>query len=131
MKKNRQGAAAVEFAITAPILFLLMATIFEFGWFVVIKHTADNAAYEATRRAIVPGGTVQDANEEASRMMRMVGAQSFDVAVDPANIDFDTREVEVIVSGLASENGIIASRFLGGVQFNSEVKLLTERPRRD
>ena len=47
--KIRRGATAVEFAITAPIFFLFLLASFEFGWLNVIRHTADNAAYEAAR----------------------------------------------------------------------------------
>jgi len=53
----RRGATTVEFAITAPVFFLFLLAAFEFGWLNVIRHTADNAAYEAARTAMVrPSG---------------------------------------------------------------------------
>ena len=54
---SRAGATAVEFAIVAPIFFLIMLASFEFSRLNVIRHTADNAAYEAARHAMVPGAT--------------------------------------------------------------------------
>jgi Flp pilus assembly protein TadG len=60
-RNHRRGATAVEFALTAPIFFVFLLSAFEFGWLNVIRHTADNAAYEAARAAIVPGATVADA----------------------------------------------------------------------
>ena len=128
--RDRRGAATTEFAIAAPVLFLLLLAIFEFGWQVLIRHTADNAAYEAARRAIVPGGTSADAIDEANRIMGFVGAQEFDVQVDPTDINEDTLEVEVTVSGPYDENGIVAARFFRGLGFSSTSRLLTERPRR-
>lgn len=33
VKRNRRGSNAIEFALTAPILFLSMLGLFECGWF--------------------------------------------------------------------------------------------------
>lgn len=130
-RSERRGATMVEFAFAAPILMLLLLVIFEFGWQVLIRHTADNAAYEAARKAIVPGGTASEAIDEANRIMGIVGARSFNVNIEPATISDTTSEVVVSVSGQYDQNGIIAARFLSGIGFNSESRLLTERPRRD
>lgn len=130
-KSLRRGAATVEFAVAGPILFFLVLSIFEFGWAVLIRHSADNAAYEAARKAIIPGGTSTDAINEANRIMGIVGARNFNVRVNPTNISEDTREVEVIVSGAFANNGIVASKIFQGVNFESATKMLTERPRRD
>ena len=94
----------------------------------VIRHTADNAAYEGARAAIVPGGTREDAVNEASRIMRMVGARSFDVQVDPGIITETTPEIEVVVRGQYADNGIVAAKFFQGLGFESRSKQLTERP---
>lgn len=126
---KRRGATTVEFAIAAPLLFLLLLAVFEFGWQVVIRHTADNAAYEASRAAIVPGGTREDALNEANRIMQIVGARSFDVQVNPAVLTEKTAEVEVVIRGEYANNGLIAAKFFEGFSFESRSKQLTERPR--
>ena len=59
-KQNRTGATAVEFAIVAPVFFLILFAMFEFSRVNVLRHTADNAAYEASRVAIIPGATAAD-----------------------------------------------------------------------
>lgn len=129
-KQNRLGATAVEFAVAAPVFLLTLLAIFEFGWMVVIRHTADNAAYEGVRDAIVPGGTAADAQNEANRIMDIVGARSIQVEVTPSNITPETNEVEVTVSGQYSDNGLLVTRFLRGAKFESTSRMLTERPRR-
>ena len=53
--RSHAARPSVEFAITAPIFFLFLLAAFEFGWMNVMRHTADNAAYEAARAAMVPG----------------------------------------------------------------------------
>ena len=54
---RRTGATAVEFAIVAPIFYTLVIASLEFGRLNIIRHTADQAAYEAARFAMVPGAT--------------------------------------------------------------------------
>src|SRR3954454_21923431 len=86
-KKRRQGrvgAVAVEFAITAPVFFLFLLAAFEFGWLNVMRHTADNAAYEAARAAMVPGATAADATNKANGLLNIVGARGATVVITPS-----------------------------------------------
>ena len=55
-QRLRRGATAVEFAIVLPILLTFVWAAFEFTRWAMIRHVADNAAYEAARCVIVPGG---------------------------------------------------------------------------
>src|SRR5262249_40947573 len=73
---RRRGATVVEFAITLPIFFLFLLAAFEFGWTNVVRHTADNAAYEAARQAMVPGATAQEAITKANAVLSTIGAHS-------------------------------------------------------
>jgi len=50
---NERGAAAVEFAIIAPLLFLLMFGIIEFGWSFSQNLNVRHGAREASRLAVV------------------------------------------------------------------------------
>ena len=52
--RRSRRAPVVEFAIVAPIFFLFLMAAFEFGWLNVLRHTADNAAYEAARTRSCP-----------------------------------------------------------------------------
>lgn len=113
-RKKRKGAVAVEMAFTLPLLFFIVFTSIEFGRMNVIRHTVDNAAYEAARRAIVPGATAQDADDVARSIMRTCGARGVVVAVNPTALNLDTEEVTVTVSVEANENGFLAPRFFDG-----------------
>ena len=83
LTSNRRGATAVEFAITAPMFFLFLLAAFEFGWLNVMRHTADNAAYEAARTAMVPGATAADATTKAKTLLNIVGTRGATVTVTP------------------------------------------------
>ncbi len=83
----RRGATAVEFAIVAPIFFLLLLSSFEFSRLNVIRHTADNAAYEAARNAMVPGATAAEAIATANSILRVVGTRGARVTINPTTLD--------------------------------------------
>ena len=51
--KNQDGATVVEFALIAPLLFLLIFGIIEFGLLLFNKHVITNACREGARAGIV------------------------------------------------------------------------------
>lgn len=58
--RNKRGASAVEFAIVAPVFFMLMFTTFEVGWFYFVNSTLDSAVMNAAR--VLRTGQVQKAD---------------------------------------------------------------------
>jgi Flp pilus assembly protein TadG len=55
---RRDGAAAVEFALVAPLLFLcIVLPMFEFGRGLMVSELATNAARDGARIGILPGST--------------------------------------------------------------------------
>jgi Flp pilus assembly protein TadG len=104
----------VEFAVTVPILFLVLFTSFEFSRMNVIRQTAVNAAYEGARRGIVPGASETDVENVTQGILNVVGTRAANIAVDPTVITPDTTEVTVTVTVPMEQNGWIASRFFAG-----------------
>lgn len=127
-RNQRTGAAAVEFAIVAPIFFILVIGSFEFGRLNVIRHTADQAAYEAARHAMVPGATVAEARAKADSMLRVVGARGSTVTIDPPMLGPDVKEITVTVEVPLNKNGWITPRFTKSTTIHAESRLRTERP---
>jgi Flp pilus assembly protein TadG len=68
-----RGAVAVEFALTAPILFLFLFTSLEFSRYIMIQQTANNAAYEAARQCILPGFSVTDGQNAGKSILSQAG----------------------------------------------------------
>ncbi len=54
-RKDRRGAAAVEFAIIAPLFFLLILGMVEIGRAVMVQQIITNASREGARLAVLPG----------------------------------------------------------------------------
>jgi Flp pilus assembly protein TadG len=124
---QRRGAAVVEFALTAPVFFLFLLAAFEFGWLNVMRHTADNAAYEAARTAMVPGATVAEATAKANRILNAVGARSVTITVTPNPITTATTQVKVEVDLPMSNNALVVPKFTKTTVLHSEATLKTER----
>lgn len=56
-RRNRRGAAAVEFAIVAPIFFLMVFGMIEFGRVVMVQQIITNASREGARLAVLDSQT--------------------------------------------------------------------------
>ena len=123
----RRGATIVEFAITAPVFLLFLLAAFEFGWLNVIRHTADNAAYEAARTAIVPGATAAEAAAKAKSILKVVGTRAARVTVTPSTITPETEQVTVAIDVPMNRNGLILPRFSSQTTLHSSSTLRTER----
>ena len=125
--RDRRGATIVEFAIVAPVFLVILFALFEFCWINVVRHTADNAAYEAARTVMVPGSTAAEGIDEANRILAAVGARDANVTVDPAQILTSTRHVTVRVEVPMDSNALILPRFTEGLHLRSQATLRTER----
>jgi Flp pilus assembly protein TadG len=126
-RKLRRGATTVEFAIVAPIFFLLMLASFEFSRLNVIRHTADNAAYEAARHAMVPGATASEAVTKANTILRTIGARGARITINPTTLGPDVDTVRVRVDVPLDQNGWVVPRFTSGSTLTAESMLRTER----
>lgn len=60
LNRPRSGAVAVEFAVVAPLLLLMLFGIFEYARFLFIYHVTNNACRDAARFAVchTSGGTM-------------------------------------------------------------------------
>src|SRR5206468_2029837 len=59
-RRKRGAAAAVEFALVAPVLLLFVLGIIEFGRLMMVEQILTNAAREGARRAVMANATQSD-----------------------------------------------------------------------
>ena len=64
-RAQREGASAVEFAVIAPFLIILIFGMIECSRILMALHAATGAAREATRAAIVQDATDEQVRETA------------------------------------------------------------------
>ena len=78
----RRGAAAVEFAVIAPLFFLLLAGITEFGQAFRIQHSLSSAARHGARAAIIDGSTSSQITQKVKdHCVKTLGINPADVTV--------------------------------------------------
>jgi Flp pilus assembly protein TadG len=112
--KHRRGVALVEFALTVPILFLILFVSVEFMRVNTIVNSIENAAYEGARRGIVPGATAAEIIADAKALTDAVGIRGAVIDVQPPTIAEDTPEITVTVNVPADSNAFVAPRFFAG-----------------
>ena len=113
-RRRRRGATAVEFALAAPVLLLIVFAAIEFSRVNMLRHTIAEAAYEGARRGIVPGATAEEVRSAATNIVRSASANTFAVDVLPATLAPDTPQVSVTVSIPIAENTWGISMFFRG-----------------
>lgn len=127
IRASRRGATAAEFALTLPLFILFLMASFEFGWLNVLRHTADNACYEAARYAMVPGGTAAEAKAKANSLLNIIGARDAKVTVSPETLTATTTKVTVSIDIPLKSNALVVPKFTGKKTLHSEATVKTER----
>lgn len=115
----RRGTLTVEFALVAPIIFLLFFAGLEITSLNLIRQTAGNASYEAARAGIVPGATEREVKDTALRLLDSVGATT-DVAID---IDDDGNKISVTIAVPVEKNSWGLTRFSKGMTITKTCSL--------
>ena len=83
-RKDRRGAAVVEFAVIAPVFILLVFGMIEYGRMVMVQQILTNAAREGARKAVLDGISTSDVQSAVVTYMNNAGIGNFvtsDVAV--------------------------------------------------
>lgn len=122
---SREGATLVEFVVVAPLLFTCLFASIEFAHLTTLRNTANNAAYEAARVAVVPGATKSEAETEARRILAIVGIRKYALAV--SDVDADSETITVSIEIPYADNAILMPWFTGNVTIHSKSTLRTER----
>ncbi len=134
-RKHRRGAAAVEFAIIAPVFFLMILGMIEMGRAVMVQQIITNASREGARLAVLPGasvGGVESRVEEILTASTVSGAtvQILDVdgnTTNPEDAEYgDVINVRVSVP-FSEVSWLPASKFLGGRTLTASTVMRTER----
>lgn len=126
-KKRRSGATVVEFALALPVVLLFFWASLEFGRAAIIQHAVDNAAYEACRIVIVPGGTNAEATTAANNILKTFSIKGATVTVTPNPITEATAQVTCQVSAPASSSMWGTPRFFSGKVLTGKSTLIAER----
>lgn len=81
--QRRQGTAAVEMAIVAPIIFLVFFACVEFGRVLMVVHGLEAAAREGCRFAITWDSTTSDVENLVQERLATFGITNYTLTMDP------------------------------------------------
>jgi len=122
-KPKRLGAVTVEFALVASIIFGTFMAAAGFCRLSMMRHTLDNAVYEAARKSIVPGATAAEIESRAKSVLATLGISNAKVDIDPKVITDETEFVTVNVSIPLGEATFVPSKST----MNRSLKMRRER----
>ncbi len=116
-RKRRRGAAAVEFAIVAPVFFLLVFGMIEFGRMVMVQQVITNASREGARVAVLDGATTAQVTTAVTNYLHggSINGATVTVSPDPPSTAGYGASVTVNVSVPFGQVSWLSSPiFLGG-----------------
>jgi Flp pilus assembly protein TadG len=106
--RKRRGASAVEFAIVAPVFFLVVLGIIEFGRMVMVQQVITNAAREGARIAVLDSATPARVTQRVNDYLTAASLRGATITMTPnppASATFDqpvTVEVRLPFSAVSA-----------------------------
>jgi hypothetical protein len=82
-RRNRRAAAAVEFAVVAPVFFLLVFGMIEYGRMVMVQQILTNASREGCRQAVLDGATTSGVQSTVNTYLSSGSISGSTVTVSP------------------------------------------------
>ncbi|QEG20858.1 TadE/TadG family type IV pilus assembly protein [Mariniblastus fucicola] len=134
-KRNRKGAAAVEFAVVAPAFLAVTFCCFEFARMSIMRNLAQNAAYEACRFAMMEGATEEDGEAKAADVLSRLGTKGATVTTtyqsifrDDGTVLEDRAFVTTQITVPIGQNSIVfPAAVFGDKAITTQTQLRSER----
>ena len=130
-RKQRRGAAVVEFAVVAPVFLLLIFGMVEYGRMMMVQQVLTNASREGARRAVLDGTTTTEVVNAVTDYLTSasITANDLDITVDPnpPNSAAFGEPVTVTVSVPFDQVSWLPSpMFLGGTEMSATTVMRRE-----
>jgi Flp pilus assembly protein TadG len=126
----RTGAAAVEFAIVAPLLFMIVFGIIEFGRMIMVQQILTNASREGARRAIIEDATHAEVELLVSNYLSNASVSGATVTVAPndlSNLGFGDPVTVTVAVPFDDVSWAGSAWFLGGSMLQANTIMQGER----
>lgn len=125
---RRRGTATVEFAVTLPVLVLIVLAAIEACSLIFLRQTLTIAAYEATRVALVPNVSNAQVLHAANSILNDRRVRGANIEISPR--DFAAAEVQsfitVTVSAPAKANALLTPLFFRGRTLVGQCSMMKE-----
>lgn len=82
-RKYRRGAAVVEFALVAPLFFMLVFGMIEYGRMLMVQQILTNASREGARMAVLDGSSPTQITASVQNYLQNATINGANVTVTP------------------------------------------------
>ncbi len=121
--RKQRGAAAVEFAVVAPIFVLLLFGMIEYGRMVMVQQMLTNATREGARRACLDGTTVSEVKTTVQSYLTSgnitVNTGEITVSPDPTTASFGDPVTVSLSIPFSRVSWLPAPMFLGNANMST------------
>lgn len=128
---RRRGSAVAEFAVVAPLLFLLLFGMFEFGRLVMVQQILTNASREGARRGILEQSTTAEVETVVTDYLSGSSIPGATVAVSPSplsGVGFGDPVTVTVSVPFDQVSWVPAPWFLRGKTLTAQSVMRAERP---
>lgn len=128
-RKKRLGVAAVEFAVVAPLFFLLLLGMIEIGRMVMVQQVITNASREGARIAVLDGTTTTDVMNAVETYLTSGGVRNATVTIapdPPSQAGYDEPVTVTVRVPFNQVSWLPTPMFLGGVELSAVTTMRRE-----
>lgn len=125
-KRNRKGAATVEFALCLPILLTFIFGILEFSRVTQLQQSARLAAFEGARAGISLDATTSDVTTAVNKVMSAMSISNFTTTITPNPVTYSSPSISVSVALKPTQNAWFTTYVGSGSTINANVTLQRE-----
>ena len=112
---RRRGVTSVEFALTLPILFLMLFGMVELTRLSNVGGIARNAAFIGARQTTIQSSTASDVTNRVAEYLNKLGVHEHTITIDPPVLDGTVLEATVTVEvPLNANNGFGMTQYVSG-----------------
>lgn len=124
--QRRRGVTAVEFALTVPLLFLLIFGAYELSRANMMKHTTEAACYEGARLGIITGAQAADCEAACRDMLATAGIGEAEIQIEPADLSTRSDLINVTITVDYAKNSTFAPFFMRNSKLQRTCELTRE-----
>jgi Flp pilus assembly protein TadG len=129
-KKQRRGVAAVEFALVAPLMFLVVLAIMEFGRAMMVGEILNTAARSGCRAGTVAGSANNSVTTVIGQCLPSVSGSTTTIQVNGKSVDVSTAArgdtISISITVPFSRVSWLPPTFLGNVTLSANAVMYHE-----
>ena len=125
---KRRGVAAAEFAVTLPIIMLMVLAMIESCSMIFLKQSLTIASYEGIRTSLVENAKSDDVLRSCQQVLDDRQIQGGTITIQPADFEnLDPGEyIQVTVTAPADANSVIPGSFFKGRTLTGSATMMKE-----